>query len=216
MIACDIDTPLLGPTGAAAVFGPQKCAPSVRANPERLRETVQKLEHNLASFSQVVAGGRPLANMKGMGAAGGFGLGFCALANAKLESGSDFVLKTLEFEQYQDFDVVFTSEGLCDGQTLQGKAPHAVCRWMKKPFVVVLCGGVESASVERKMLESGANLVLPICDGPIAIEESMRRTSELMTRAACRSFYSYLSGRFNVWSFATSSRKERETARDAS
>jgi glycerate kinase len=198
VFACDIDTPLLGPTGAPSMFGPQKCPPPIRGNSEQLTATIRKLKHNLVSFSKVVPGGSHIATMKRMGAGGGFAFGFCALSNAKLQSGSEFVLKALKFEQYQDFDFVFTSEGLCDRQTFQGKAPYAVCRWMKKPFVVVLCGGIESASVERGMLEAGANLVLPICDRPISLEESMRRTPELVMRAACRSFYSYLSGRFKV------------------
>lgn len=193
-IACDVDSPLLGPTGAAAMFGPQKMAPIVRNNPEKRTEAVRKLEQNLDKFSKLLvsAGGKDVSNVKGIGAAGAFSLGFCSFGFAKLRRGADLVLDALKFDQYRDFDVAFTSEGFCDSQTLRGKAPYVVCEWMKRSHVIVLCGGIESADVERGMCRAGASVVTALVDRPMPLEEAIKKTPELMRRAAFRNFYQFL------------------------
>ena len=193
-IACDVDSPLLGPTGAAAMFGPQKMAPVVRNDVARKNEAVRKLEHNLDRFAQLLvkSGGKDVAKMKGIGAAGAFSLGFCSFGLAKLRRGADLVLEALKFEQYKDFDVTYTSEGFCDSQTLRGKAPYAVCEWMKNSHVVVLCGGIESGDVEKKMCEAGASVVTALVDKPMPLSDAIKHTPDLMRRAAFRTFYSFL------------------------
>ena len=138
-------------------------------------------------------GGTDVSKMKGIGAAGAFSLGFCSFGLAKLEKGADLILKTLKFEKYRDYDVAFTCEGFCDSQTLHGKAPFTVCEWMKKSHVVVLTGGIESAAVEQSMYRAGANVVTALVDKPMSLEQAIRESPELMRRAACREFFSYLS-----------------------
>jgi glycerate kinase len=192
--ACDVNSPLLGPIGAAVMFGPQKMSPAMRSDPAKLEELVMKLENGLKNVSQVMveAGGRDVSGMEGVGAAGGFALGFCSFLGSKTENGADLVMRAIDFGKYRDYDVAYTCEGICDSQTLRGKGPYAVCKWLRDPYVVVLCGAIENERVEREMLKAGANLVLPLADKPCSLDSSISRTEELMRRAAFRSFYSFL------------------------
>jgi glycerate kinase len=110
-VACDVTNPLLGPQGAAAVYGPQK-----GASPQQVLE----LDRGLAHLARIV-GGDP--DQPGAGAAGGAGFGLAAICGAKLERGIDLVLETIGFEGKCDgAALVLTGEGRLDSQSLFGKA----------------------------------------------------------------------------------------------
>ncbi len=66
-VACDVDNPLVGPRGAAAVFGPQKGATP---------EMVETLENGLRNYARVLHAltGRDMSQIPGGGAAGGMGI----------------------------------------------------------------------------------------------------------------------------------------------
>ena len=83
-VACDVTNPLLGPNGAAAVYGPQKGATP---------EMVESLEANLAHLADVVHEklGMDVREIPGGGAAGGLGAGLVAFAGASLQSGLPMV-----------------------------------------------------------------------------------------------------------------------------
>jgi glycerate kinase len=127
-VACDVESPLLGKTGAAHMFGPQKGADA---------NMVAILEEGLANLARVVeafpppAGTAPvqlLAAEAGAGAAGGLGFG-ARLLNARFTSGSDFVLDLLDVRRLlKETDLVITGEGRLDYQSLQGKGPVAIAR----------------------------------------------------------------------------------------
>ena len=197
-IACDVTNPLFGPNGSSNIFGPQKLPPKIRMNEKELKKCINKMEKNLMNFNQVLikSCNRDVSSLPGSGAAGGFPIGFCSVLNAKLDKGSKLVLDLLKFDELLDADVVFTSEGRCDNQTLSGKTPFAICQKMKNSKVMVLCGGIQNSEVEEKMLKSGATLVSSICDKPMTLEESQKRTPELIQRAASRITYFYLSQYF--------------------
>ena len=192
-IACDVDNPLLGPNGSAAVFGPQKLAPQNRNS-----ENVSKMENNLKNLSEVLekVTGKKVAKLPGCGAAGGFPLSFCSILNAKMETGSKLVLDLLNFNKLKGADIVITCEGQCDIQTLHGKGPYAVCNMMKDSYVIMLCGGIESTEVEKGMIMAGANIVSSITDRPSTLDKCIQRTDELLRRATFRYVYSYLSAKF--------------------
>src|SRR6185437_13366821 len=80
----DVNNPLLGLSGAAAVFGPQKGAAPAE---------VEILDAALARFAAVTASvtGLDLASAAGAGAAGGTGFGALAYLGAKLVPGVDLV-----------------------------------------------------------------------------------------------------------------------------
>ncbi|WP_246020872.1 glycerate kinase [Arthrobacter echini] len=124
VLASDVRNPLLGPDGAARVFGPQK-----GAGPEE----VSFLEAGLAHLVDVVeaagcASARAVASAAGSGSAGGLGFA-CALLGARQVSGAEFFLDLLGFDDAsQGCDVIITGEGSIDEQTLAGKLPAAVAR----------------------------------------------------------------------------------------
>lgn len=114
-VACDVTSPLLGPTGAAAVFGPQK-----GASPD----DVVLLERALSVLNNVWLKQNMLspAALPGDGAAGGLGAGLRAFCKATPESGAKLVMDTLEFERHlAGADLVITGEGRTDSQTGEGK-----------------------------------------------------------------------------------------------
>lgn len=120
VLATDVQNPLLGPTGAAAVFGPQKGASPA---------DVRTLEQGLTRWASVVAAmtGGDAARQPGAGAAGGVGFGAIALLGASLVSGADLVLEMVRFaDRVRRAHLVITGEGSLDEQSLQGKAPLRV------------------------------------------------------------------------------------------
>ena len=135
VIAGDVTNPLLGPTGAASVFGPQKGATAVQ---------VVELEAGLANLVEAfgrsgVQSARTVARSAGSGAAGG--VGFAAmLLGAATTSGAEYFLDLLDFDRYvADADLVITGEGRLDDQTLHGKLPAAVAaRAVPIPVVAVV------------------------------------------------------------------------------
>ncbi|MEV6556674.1 glycerate kinase [Nocardia sp. NPDC051756] len=127
-LACDVDNPLLGPTGAVAVYAPQK-----GAGPADL----DTLESALTAWAPVA--GPDFANEPGAGAAGGTGFGALALLGAQVRSGIEVILELLDFPALLDgADLVVTGEGSLDTQSLHGKAPIGVCETARKAGVPVI------------------------------------------------------------------------------
>ena len=135
-VACDVDNPLTGPTGAAAVYGPQK-----GADPGQVRELDTALGHWADEVA--AATGHDHREDPGAGAAGGIGFAALALLDAELRPGIDLVLDLVGFhDRIQGSDLVVTGEGALDVQTLHGKAPAGVAaaaRALGIP-VVAVCG----------------------------------------------------------------------------
>jgi glycerate 2-kinase len=141
IILCDVENPLLGPNGAAAVFGPQKGASG---------KDVQLLEAGLTKLRDVVSSktGKDIALIKHGGAAGGVAAALNALLNARLVNGIDHFLEVTEFEkELKKADIVITGEGCIDQQTLHGKGPFGVAKRAKEFSlpVIGIAGRVEVA-----------------------------------------------------------------------
>lgn len=120
VIASDVDNPLLGARGAAAVYGPQKGAGPA---------DVGALEDGLTRWAAAVTAaiGRDLAGAAGAGAAGGVGFGAVAVLGATLQPGIDLLLDLVGFDAaLLGASLVITGEGSLDEQTLMGKAPAGV------------------------------------------------------------------------------------------
>ncbi len=128
-VLCDVDNPLLGPRGAARVFGPQKGATPAM---------VRLLEARLARWARQLRArtGVDVRGLRGAGAAGGLAAGLAALG-ARLVSGADYILRAAGFPRPCDF--VVTGEGRVDRTSLGGKAVGAVLRASPAP-VVLVCG----------------------------------------------------------------------------
>lgn len=142
VLAGDVDNPLTGPRGAAAVYGPQKGATEAE---------VATLDAALAHFARVLEGtvgprAAEYARSPGAGAAGGVGFGALVGLGAAFRPGIDVMLDVLGFaEALQRADLVITGEGSLDGQTLHGKAPVGVAQAARARGieVVAVCGRLE-------------------------------------------------------------------------
>lgn len=110
----DVDAPLTGPRGAAAVFAPQKGATAA---------DVARMDAALAAFASILGldPGRP-----GSGAAGGSAAGL-AWWGGRIVPGSVAVAELVRLPAaVASADVVITGEGRWDGQSSTGKAPAHV------------------------------------------------------------------------------------------
>lgn len=119
LVACDVDNPLCGENGAAAVFAPQK-----GASPE----DVKVLDANLRHLAGKSADIGDMLSLAGGGAAGGLGAGLAVFLGGVLTAGADLLLNACGFEAHAaDADFIITGEGSVDAQSLMGKLPAAVC-----------------------------------------------------------------------------------------
>lgn len=139
---CDVDNPLLGETGAANVFGPQKGANVAM---------IARLDAGLKHLAEV-SGKAKLASMPSAGAAGGMGFGMMAFFNCPLQMGIDGLLDIIDFESIlAGADLVLTGEGRIDPQSMRGKTVIGVARRASKcgvPTIAVvgdIADGIESA-----------------------------------------------------------------------
>lgn len=165
-LICDVEAPLCGPRGAAAVFGPQKGASS--------RE-VKALDLKLKDMASVL-NIDPMT--RGLGAAGGFALPFIGFFGGAtdLRPGADAVLDAVGFDAaVAGCDLVFTGEGHIDAQTLMGKLPMAVLRRShsvdRNVKVVALAGKVDDRS---SLISVGFASVRSIHPSSTGQEEGMR------------------------------------------
>ncbi len=136
VVAGDVDNPLLGANGAAAVYGPQKGASA---------DQVERLDTALTRWAQVLARatGTDLATHPGAGAAGGVGFAAMAGLGAAMRPGIELVLELVGLRDYlPTADLVVTGEGSLDRQSLSGKAPVGVADAARRAGVrtVAVCG----------------------------------------------------------------------------
>ena len=169
---CDIDNPLCGKNGAAAVFGPQKGADAqaVRLLDDGLRHLAEVIERDL---------GGDLLALPGGGAAGGFGAGSAAFLGAKLQMGIETVLELVGFDRLAaDADLVITGEGRLDSQSLRGKVVIGVARRAKRLGVPVaaLVGSCELPVAA--VYEAGVSGIFPIHPLLMPLSEAMAHTRE--------------------------------------
>jgi glycerate kinase len=119
-VATDVTNPLLGPDGAAAVFGPQKGAGPAEVT--LLDEALGRWAHALQ-----VGGAPDVTQVPGAGAGGGVAAGAIAGLGATVESGFDLIAGLTGVDEALDgADLVITGEGSLDEQSLNGKAPAGI------------------------------------------------------------------------------------------
>lgn len=134
-VACDVENPLYGETGAATVYGPQKGATPAM---------VKRLDSGLKQFSSVISKelGIDKATAKGAGAAGGLGYGLSVFTRARISGGLNLIAGMTGLkEQIAAADLVITGEGRIDAQTAFGKAPAGVAKLAKRLKVPVIAIG---------------------------------------------------------------------------
>lgn len=171
-VMCDIDNPLCGPAGAAAVFGPQKGADAamVARMDAGLRHLAEMLEKDVGMEVLTLAGG---------GSAGGFGAGAAAFFGGQLRMGIDVVLDLTGFDwKCRGASLVITGEGHLDSQSLRGKTVVGVARRARALGVpaAALVGGCETAL--DAVYAEGVSGVFPIHPALCTWPQAAARTEE--------------------------------------
>lgn len=176
-VASDVTAPLLGPTGASAVFGPQKGAGPA---------DVERLDAALARLARVTATtlGEARPQRPGAGAAGGLGFALVEFLGATSGPGVDEIARTVDLERVLNgAEWVFTGEGSVDAQTVMGKTPFGVAQAAHRvgARVVIFAGRVApDASV---LLDHGVHRLVAITPDGTPIEQALREGAASLTRA---------------------------------
>ncbi len=166
VVACDVDNPLLGPHGAAAVYGPQK-----GAGPEDVPALDAALAH-WADLVDAATGRSGVRDRAGAGAAGGVGYAAMAVLGAELEPGIGLILDLVRFADHlPGASLVITGEGSLDEQTLHGKAPAGVASAAAKAGVPVVTVSGRLALDREQLRAAGSEAAYALTD----IEPDVRR-----------------------------------------
>lgn len=159
--ACDVRSPLLGPRGAARLFGPQKGATP---------DVVALLEERLASSARLA----PYAALPGAGAAGGLGAALASLG-AELRQGLELVLEATGFRaRLAEASLVVTGEGSVDTSSVEGKVTAGVAAESARAGVpAVVFGGRVEPDGEAALLAAGAYEVVALSGRPERAREDL-------------------------------------------
>lgn len=159
-ILSDVASPLCGPEGATAVYGPQKGISG---------EDIQAVDDAMARFARLCGQcgrGEPLMDMPGAGAAGGLGFALMLL-DGELVSGAEYVMAKSGFSRkLATADWVISGEGRSDAQTLQGKLP---CQVLKAAKVAGCRTALISGSLDASVMAE----LLMLADHVLAAGEDM-------------------------------------------
>ncbi|MBO5419951.1 MAG: glycerate kinase [Bacteroidales bacterium] len=168
IVACDVDSPMYGPDGAAYIYAPQKGADE---------HMVRLLDNGLRHFSSIAVNetGKDISELPGAGAAGGLGGCFVAFLNASLTSGADLILDAIGFDDIiEGADLVVTGEGRMDSQTLRGKLPFKIMSRAASKGVpcAAVCG---SCVLDKSAVgNSGFYVVHPVTPVGVSLEKAMQ------------------------------------------
>ena len=189
-VACDVSNPLLGPSGAAAVYGPQKGASPA---------DVAELDRRLAAFADALeaAGGTRVRDEPGAGAAGGVGFALLAIgarfASFGLRPGVDLVMEATDFgSRLSGADLVLTGEGRIDAQTAFGKTALGVARRAAAEDVpcIAVGGGVEPEGIDAlaafgavavAVSEHPESLAAAMAAGVVPVERCGERIARILS-----------------------------------
>lgn len=179
-IAVDVDNPLTGERGAAAVFGPQKGADD---------DDVAALDSGLSHLAQILAetSGQDADHYRsaaGFGAAGGIPLAMAALLGAEVVPGSAMVAEAVGLDAaLADSALVLTGEGRLDTQSLGGKVVGAVAsRAPASAAVVAIAGAVELSPGQSRA--AGLTAAFSIAAGAAPLEELQTGAAQLIEDTA--------------------------------
>jgi len=178
IIASDVRNPLLGPRGAARVYGPQKGATP---------KMVERLERGLSHLARVIRKELSVSveNLPGAGAAGGLGAGLYAFLGAKMESGAELVMRIARLEErIKKADLVITGEGQLDRQTLYGKAIMGVVKMARKYRVPVICIAGSIMPEAKDLYRLGVKGLFSTTTMPMSLQQAMGKSRSLLINAA--------------------------------
>lgn len=166
-VACDVQNPLLGVSGATFTFGPQKGAD---------KEMMQRLEEGMTNLVSQTAKIKPtnIEHTPGAGAAGGLGFAFMAYLKSSLRRGIDIILDANRFDEIiKDASLIITGEGSLDAQTCNGKTAYGIlCRANKYNIPVIAISG--QINDYNNISNIGFMSVASIINKPMNLQECMQ------------------------------------------
>ncbi|WP_090634140.1 glycerate kinase [Neobacillus massiliamazoniensis] len=179
-VMSDVTNPLLGETGAIAVFGKQKGVKE---------EEFPQYERWMANFADVVERsiGRDEKERSGSGAAGGLGFALRSFLQVEMKGGFSLIaeLSNLE-EKIKEASIVITGEGRIDASSLFGKVPIGIGNMARKYGIpcAAFAGAIEGDL--EKLEAEGISLTAPIVDAPMLLEEAITNAESLLEKSAFR------------------------------
>lgn len=177
LVASDVTSPLLGPPGATAVYGPQKGCK---------RQDIPLFENALENWIKVI--GHP--DFPGAGAAGGIGYALKAALGAQFVPGWRFFASALGLEQeIASADLVITGEGRFDRSSLSGKLPSGIaemCRQYGKPLWVVTG---QNKITEAEYLSLGISKVFELSSLALPEEHPLQDAPAIIRRIIAAARY---------------------------
>lgn len=177
VIATDVSSPLLGKSGAAAIYGPQKGAGPTE---------VQILDQALTRWVHVMAawGGRDQLPLAEGGAAGGLAFGLSAVLGARLTPGIDLLLEESGFDAVlRGADLVIVGEGSLDEQSLHGKGPLGVAHAAQRLGVPVIAVVGRCQISRSQQAQAGFTQVYSLTELAGDEQSSLTRATELLEYA---------------------------------
>jgi len=187
-LAVDVDNPLCGARGAAAIFGPQK-----GASPH----DVEFLDKALAHFAAVCtqASGRDESRTPGTGAAGGLGFVIKSFFQAEFCPGVDLIAALAGLDRaLQNTQLVFTGEGRMDHQTLLGKTPAGVARHARRQGAEVIALAGSLGEGYESLYDAGVTAAFSVVSGPMTLAAACRDASSLLRQRARDCMLLWLAG----------------------
>jgi glycerate kinase len=188
VVACDVDNPLTGSRGAAAVYGPQK-----GASPD----DVERLDGALTRWADLIAAttGDDHRDDPGAGAAGGVGFGLVAVAGAATRPGAELVFELAGLrDALAGAALVITGEGALDLQTLHGKAPAAVAAAARAAGIPVVAVAGRVALPEADLRAAGIAAAYALVDEADHEQEAFDAPGPLLERLGARIAREHLGG----------------------
>jgi glycerate kinase len=174
-LAADVDSPLCGPLGAAAVYGPQKGVPA---------HEIAELDRGLTGWADLVekATGADFRDAPGAGAAGGVGFAALAVLGARTRPGIEMILDLVELDRkLLGARMVVTGEGSLDGQSLRGKAPVGVSRCARTRGIPTFVAAGVSTLTNSEARAAGFDAVRTLHELEPDLARCTENAAELLT-----------------------------------
>ena len=180
-LASDVDNPLLGPSGAATIYGPQKGAGPA---------DIPRLEAALTRWASILCreiGPHDPADQPGAGAAGGVGFAALAILAAHRRPGVDVLLELVGFDAaVREADLVVTGEGSLDDQSLYGKAPVGVAAAARVHGVSTVAVAGRCSLTAAQLFAAGFDRAYPLTDIEPDLGRCMSQAGSLVEQVGGR------------------------------
>ena len=188
-VACDVDNRLSGPSGASAIYGPQKGATLAM---------IKELDRALAHLARIIERdlGPKVAEIPGGGAAGGLGAGLVGFAGGSLTPGVELVIAAVRLEAHmRQADLCLTGEGAIDASSAYGKTAVGVSRVARKLGIPCLALAGMIGEGAEAVLAEGIDAYVSIAPGPGPFEAAITHAEVRLERATEQLVRIFLSGR---------------------